>query len=321
MIDQVKLNQLHKKRNIMAVFGMVTGAIIYSIGIVFLIELGGFYSGGVSGISQIIGSVISLIVYGVQTNAEGVRSIITIPGLTSIFMIAINIPMFIVSFKGVSKRFAILSVASIAIQTILIWLLEMIPTASNPFSSMANDQLALAIVGGALTGVGGGLSLRFGASGGGTDTLSQYFAFKKNANFAAVSLSIDAFNLAASAIIGWLVLKQGLATCCYTAIRMIINILVLNEIHTGYKFMKIAVVTNHNIEMAQALTALFPHGVTIYDSVGAYSMKKTYTLEIIITTYEKSEYLSVIRSVDHNAFIVVSPVDTIYGNFTKRAMA
>lgn len=308
------------KRLTRAIIGMVVGAVIYSIGIVFLIELGGFYSGGVSGFSQIIASLVSIMKYGVQTAADGTKSIITIPGITSIMMIIINVPMLIISAKGVSKRFAILSVASIGIQTLLIWLLEMIPSSANPFNALAKDPLTLAVIGGILTGAGGGISLRYGASGGGTDTLSQYLSFKKSTSFAAVSLSIDFIVVLSASLIGSLALGQGLSVACYTVVRMIISILVLDKIHTGYHYLRITIVTTKKDEMSDALTSHFPHGVTVFNSIGAFTHQTRYTLETIITAYEKEDYLTVIRSVDKDAFVSFSGVDSISGNFTKKAM-
>ena len=89
-----------KKRNVSVVSGMLVGTLIYCLAIVWILDLGSFYAGGVTGISQII-ETITVDITGKQ-----------IPGFKSIFIAILNVPLFLIGYKGVSKRFAILSVGS-----------------------------------------------------------------------------------------------------------------------------------------------------------------------------------------------------------------
>src|SRR5690606_20551928 len=116
-----------------------------------------------------------------------------------IFIALFNIPLFIIGFRGVSKRFAILSLSSVILQVILVYLFEQLSKAGfNPIADAfvvngvlkPSAMLTIAVLGGLACGIGSGISLRNGASTGGMDILSQYFSFKKHIPFTSVSLTV-----------------------------------------------------------------------------------------------------------------------------------
>ena len=65
--------------------------------------------GGVTGFSQLLSDFLGL--FDIKISK-------------SLFIALLNIPLFIIGWKGVSKRFAILSVASVALQVAVIAFLE-----------------------------------------------------------------------------------------------------------------------------------------------------------------------------------------------------
>ena len=111
-----------RHRDLLLVVGTIIGSIIYAFAVVFIIDLGSFYTSGVTGISQIISGLIGKLVG---------RDII---GLTSILIAVINVPLFLIAWKGVSKRFAIVSLVSVGLQVLLVALFEfMFSRGFNPF--------------------------------------------------------------------------------------------------------------------------------------------------------------------------------------------
>ncbi|MDD2492696.1 MAG: YitT family protein [Bacilli bacterium] len=293
-----------KKRNVSVVSGMLVGTLIYCLAIVWILDLGSFYAGGVTGISQII-ETITVDITGKQ-----------IPGFKSIFIAILNVPLFLIGYKGVSKRFAILSVGSIAMQTIFIALLEYLKAnfGLNPFAVLADDKLLLSVLGGLLTGLGCGIALRVGSSTGGMDIISQYVSFKKNISFAKFSLSVDLIIILASGFVG------TIETAVYTIIRLIIGILVLDKVHTIYKYMKVSIITEEKNRMREALIAKFNHGITIYTAVGAYTNKTKYVLDTVVSSYEAEEYKNIAKHIDPQCFITYTGVKQIYGLFNRNVI-
>lgn len=294
-----------KKRNVSVVVGMIVGTLIYCFAVVWVLDLGSFYAGGITGISQIIETV-TVKIAGKQ-----------ITGFKSIFIALLNLPLFLIGYKGVSKRFAILSIASVAMQVVFIALLEYLKAefSINPFLIMADDKLLLAVLGGLLTGLGGGIALRAGSSTGGMDIISQFVSFKKNISFTKFSLSVDLVIIVVAGFVG------TIQVAIYTIIRLIINILVLDKVHTIYNFMKVSIVTEEKDLMRDALIKQFNHGITIYTAVGAYTNKTKYVLDTVVSSFETEEYKNIAKLIDPNCFITYIGVKQISGLFNRNVIA
>ena len=293
-----------KKRDVSVVLGMLVGTLIYCLAVVWILDLGSFYAGGVTGISQIIETIV------IRITGKPIL------GFKSFFIAILNVPLFLIGYKGVSKRFAILSVGSIAMQTIFIALLEYLKTefGVNPFVALVNDKLLLSVLGGLLTGLGCGIALRVGSSTGGMDIISQYVSFKKNISFAKFSLSVDLAIIIVSGFVG------TVETAIYTIIRLIVGILVLDKVHTIYKYMKVSIITEEKDRMREELIARFNHGITIYSAVGGYTNKTKYVLETVVSSYEAEEYKNIAMQIDPHCFITYTGIKQIYGLFNRNAI-
>ena len=169
-----KLFSYFNDRNFMSVFGTLSGTLIYCLGIVLLLDLGDFYAGGITGISQLIDTFTGL-------------------SIKSILIPIFNAPLFLIAWKSVSRRFAVLSLTSVLLQFAIIAVLEYLftgdnPILKNPFDDVEVSRLFLAIFGGLVTGAGCAICLKFGGSTGGLDIISQYMSLVKHINFTKFSL-------------------------------------------------------------------------------------------------------------------------------------
>ena len=305
-------NKFLRQKDINLVLGTIIGSIIYSFAVVFVIDLGSFYTSGVTGVSQIITSLLSRLMG---------RDLI---GVTSILIAVINIPLFLIAWRGVSKRFAIISLVSVGLQVLLVALFEFLFSRGfNPFSAFhpvegennVGKMLTLAITGGLLTGVGEGVCLKFGGSTGGMDVVSQYVSLTRHKSFAAVTLTVDLVIILLSMIVG------NIETGVYTIIRMIISIIVLDKIYTAYHYSKVVIVTEERQRMKDALITKFNHGVTIYQAVGAYTNKTKYVMESIVWAFEAVEYIKVAKTVDPTCFVSTVGVKRVAGHFNVNVIA
>ena len=305
-------NKFLRQKDINLVLGTIIGSIIYSFAVVFVIDLGSFYTSGVTGVSQIITSLLSRL-----TGKDLI-------GVTSILIAVINIPLFLIAWRGVSKRFAIISLVSVGLQVLLVALFEFLFSRGfNPFSAFhpvegennVGKMLTLAITGGLLTGVGEGVCLKFGGSTGGMDVVSQYVSLTRHKSFAAVTLTVDLVIILLSMIVG------NIETGVYTIIRMIISIIVLDKIYTAYHYSKVVIVTEERQRMKDALITKFNHGVTIYQAVGAYTNKTKYVMESIVWAFEAVEYIKVAKTVDPTCFVSTVGVKRVAGHFNVNVIA
>jgi len=289
------------KRDVRTTIMMLLGTTIFTTSLIWVVTLGGFYTSGVTGISQII----SLALEKVGINIS-----------ISYFVVLINIPLFLIGWKSISKRFAIFSVFAVLYQSILILVLEaLVRNGFQPFIALQNDRLTLALLGGFLGGIGSGIVLRGGASGGGLEIVSQFVTFKKGTSFTKFFFIVDFFIILAGSIMG-----ADIAIAAYTLIRLITSLIVVDKIYTIYNFTKISVVTTKKDELRKALISNFVHGITIFEALGGYEDQKRYVFDTVILAYEIDKYRSIIFTVDPKAFISYTPVRRIDGLYFRRAI-
>ena len=298
--------KLKNNRLLISTLGMIVGTTIYCFGIVFVLDMVEFYAGGVTGIGQLLANIFG------------------IPYLKSIIIGVVNLPLFIMGWKGVSKRFAILSLGSIILQMALTALFDYIrhTLGINPFNDLAtwyegsvSNPLVFALFGGALTGLGCGIPLRFGSSTGGMDIVSQKFALSSRIPFPIISGGIDTVIIIAGAL--W---AQDISVAVYTIIRLVIHVIVLDKVHTIYNYQKISIVTTNKEAMREALVKNFVHGITIYEAEGGYSSSPRWVFESIVLTYEIEEYRKIIRTVDKDAFMSFTSIKGIDGKYNKKVI-
>lgn len=302
------------KKNIVCVVMVTISTVIYCMGVMWFLQPASLYSGGVTGIAQLI------------SNSCGRFFNIKIDLGLIVFLI--NIPILIFGWKKVSKRFVICSVISIILQTVL--MNEIIPvidfginTGLNPITGVTfpgsgseMDLLLLSFVGGFISGVGSSLALRYGTSTGGVDILAQAVSFKKNVSIGFISLVVNVI----IAILGALLFGNP-AVAFYTIIRIIVQSVITDKVHTAYNFLKVEIVTTKTQEVSELLLSDIGRGITIINAIGAYTHTEKSVLEIIISSYEMHRVIDDAKRVDPSVFITVSPVRRVIGNFKRKTIA
>ena len=144
------------KWNFNQLFKAILGIFIFCFALnIFIIPMG-LYNGGILGLAQLMRTLI--------VDNLGVSIEFDIAGLLN-FMI--NVPLFILAYKNISKTFFARTLFCVTIQTIF---LTFIPTLDVP---IVNDMLTSVLIGGILAGVGAGMALSSGASTGGTDIICE----------------------------------------------------------------------------------------------------------------------------------------------------
>ena len=138
-LSQVEQEKVQLKKKIKAYIGVILGTIIYSLGVVWILRLGGFFSGGATGASQLIVSLFE------KFNPTGDITKFMSNNLGT-FILLINIPLFLLGWRGVSKHFVILTAVSIILQTVIMNLLSMYTI--SPFVLVIQDGAIQGLVNG-----------------------------------------------------------------------------------------------------------------------------------------------------------------------------
>ena len=301
----MKLKDFTHNRVFLSWAGMTVGSLIYCFTIVFILDKGEFYAGGVTGICQIIAN-----------------NIIGVPILKSVFVAVANIPLFLIGFKKVSRRFAILSLASVLLQTVALFVFQKIYDAGfDPFKGLVLDdsygKLVLSVLGGVIAGIACGITLKYGASTGGMDIVSQAFSFKTDKSFAYVSFTLDLFVVALGIVVNDFKIEIGI----YTVIRMAVSNLTLDRIYKIYNYHKVTIITKNVEEVNSSIISHFDHGVTIIQAKGGYSGETKYKIECVCLSYEVEDYRRLIKEVDPKAFVYYEALKGVQGRFKKKAIS
>ena len=269
-------------------------------------------AGGVSGLGQ----VVSLFI-----NKFGIEIPVTNDQLHSIAYFVFNIPLFILAFCCIGRRFAILSVINVILTSIFI---SIIPDSwTNIFE--INDLLARAICAGVVNGLAISIAVECEHSTGGTDILSMYMGLKKGE-----SIGIYVFIINFTIVLAYTILSSitteyspaipGAATMAvFTLIFFFTSSVVIDNLSTRNKKVELQIVTKEE-RLAKVLIQSFPHGCTVVDAKGAFYEEDKKMIFTVISSFELKKAQEIIYKVDPNAFITVMNAYKVYGKFFIKPM-
>lgn len=271
---------------------LITGSLMFAVAINMFVGPGGLYVGGLTGVLQIL----VMLFY----------DIFNIELSLGVLVLVCNLPILWLAWKSVGKRFAILTVISVVIQSIFF---EVIPV-----HGIAEDVMVNSIFGGVLVGLGSGMILKIGASAGGMDIVSQVMSYKFEGSVGKYSFIINAF------VIGVAGYYQSWEVAMYTIISIYITSIVIDKVHTLHKNLTLYIVTQKEQEIKKAIWDELYRGITVLEASGAYTQEKRNVLMLVLSSYELYETLEIIKSVDAAAFINVVKSEAVVGNFIKKKL-
>ena len=269
------------------------GTILSILGLTYFIIPSNLVAGGLTGYAILI-----------QT---GLASI----GLTlnlGLLVAVVNIPVMILGFVGVSRKFVYYSLYSIALQVVLLGLI------GSPEALLGADVLAGSIIGGLIVGVGAAISLKAGASQGGLDIVSQYISLRYQISIGYVSVFANAGILT----IAFFFINP--TSALYTLIMFVVANVVVDNLHTAYKRVRIEIVSSHGDDVKRALLAQFIRGITLIEGTGAFTGAQRKVMVMITQTHEVYDVQRTILDIDPDAFISMSPVRLLAGKFNRVVM-
>lgn len=288
---------MSKERESYKFLMVILGGFIFATGVnLFIVPLH-LYSCGLIGIAQIIRSVL------IEFLHLPLPSEFDVAGIINFIM---NIPLFVMAYKVISRKFFIKTLLCVLAQT-LAFSLVLIPK-----QPILDDVLASCLIGGVITGFGIGIALRSGGSGGGLDILGIYFA-RKFSNF-----SVGKLNLIVNAVVYFIcAFLFDIPTAIYSILFMFCFSLMLDRTHYQNINMT-AMIFTKNKDVQKAIMKETGRGVTYWDGAGAYTDTETRVLVTVINKYEEEQLQRIVDGLDPKAFIIFNEGPTVSGNFEKR---
>ena len=276
-------------------------------------------TGGVSGVSQVIALFIEFIT-GKPVGANVVQAI----GYT-----LLNIPLLIFSFLKLGKRFSLFTAINVALSSVFIWLFSQAhvgETVANftfggdpqqVINQPLNTILVRVIFAAICTGLASALAFVGDISCGGIDIISCYIATRKSTQIGKYGVIINTFIVSTYALLKAIQtgnLIYSLYSILFSIIYLMLVGFIIDAINLRNKKMQIQIITS-KVHMPEIIIANFPHSATLIDGKGAYSGQNKTIIWMAVSSTEVKKVVNVAKKVDEHAFILVTPLKQVYGNF------
>jgi len=226
----------------------------------------------------------------------------------SILYVLVNIPMFIIAYKFIGKIFAVLTFSNVVLTSIIISVID--PSIWSFLNVSAMEDITIALFAGIFTGLAIGFALKGNFSTGGTDVLSLALSIKKGVSFGRYQMMFNGLIM----VLGGILSKEWNAIL-YTFVYIGTSSYVIDLIHTRNRKVMLEVISKKGQEISDILLKEAHHGATIIEGVGAYTKEKKDLLHMVVSTYQLTEVIAIIKNIDEKSFVLQVPVDNIYGRF------
>lgn len=276
----------------------ILGELIAAFSLNYFIVPLGLYSGGSMGVCQLIRTLLQI--WGGLSFGDY--------DIAGILYFLSNIPILLYA-RGILGRKFVLKTVVCTMAFSLFY--SVIPA---PSTMVVNDTLTACLLGGILTGVGSGLVLTCGGSGGGLDVIGLCLS-KKGSRFTVgrFSMTFNAFLYALCLIL------FTPETAIYSVIYNFASAMVVDKAHQQNISVQALIFTRAGErELGRVIMDELGRGVTWWEGVGAYTGENVHVLCICLSKYEIEELFHTVHEMDPHAFITLQEGVRIYGNFQKK---
>ncbi len=237
---------------------------------------------------------------------------------------AINVVLLLIALKVLGKGFGIKTVYAIFVASLFFQLFNPSPVDGNSIYpdglidnlATSNGKFICCLLGGALSGLGIGMSFGRGGSTGGTDIVALMVAKYRNISPGKIILLLDIFIVALSL---FLPVEDGqygdrISAIVYGYLMVAVCGTVVDLYVAGTKqSVQLFIFSKKYAEIADVISGEMRRGVTVLDAEGWYSKSKDKVLLVMVRKEEANYLLSMIKHIDNKAFISMASVMGVYG--------
>jgi uncharacterized membrane-anchored protein YitT (DUF2179 family) len=280
-------------------------------------------SGGVSGISQNLALLLLLIC----RNLGGAGMAFYNGAETNVFPIlyfVLNIPLFVIAWKGIGKRFAVFTLINVIEVSVLTRLFVEWDFTFRLYQFIfehGGGFFGRAFFAGVLTGLASASAFKFDFSNGGMDIVAYYFALRKNTSVGKYTTGINIITLLFYTVLsGFINYWHGdgmiaiIGGVMFSVVYLFVAAFVIDFINVRNKKVELKIVTSMP-ELSKILLLNVPHGQTLVDAVGGFTGAKRTIITMVISSFEVNSVVKEVQLEDPNAFIQVVPLSQVYGHF------
>lgn len=273
---------------------LTMAGIVNAFGIVFFLTPVKLYDSGISGTSMLLA----------QMTPEYLN--------LSVFLIILNIPLFMYGLKKQGAMFTVYSIYTVVVYAVCAWLInDILPIDVSIASPLAgNDLLLCALFGGLISGVGSGLTIRYGGAIDGIEVMAVIFAKRLNVT---VGTFVMVYNVALYIVAGFVL--QSWILPLYSIVTYGAALKTIDFIVEGIDRSKgVMIITEKPDEVSQALIDAFESGTTKMAAKGGYSNADKTVIYFVVNRFQISRMRNIVHDIDEHAFMTISEVADVFKN-------
>lgn len=275
-------------------YGMLTlGTLLIALGVYFFKFPNNFSTGGVSGVSIILGRYVTAVTPGA-------------------FVFIINQALLVVGFAVFGRSFGVRTAYASLVLSGATWGLEYLCPMAQPMTTQPLLELIFAVT---LPAIGSAILFNMQASSGGTDIVAMILRKYTNLNIGNALLFVDfSITLAACAAFG---METGLFSMLGLMLKSVIVDMVLENIKVHKCFQ---IITSKPDEILEFIKNELGRGATEIHGEGAYTHENKTIILTVVNRYQAIKLRQFAREMDKHCFILITNSTEIIGKGFRGVM-
>ena len=277
---------------------LLAAGIINAVGVTMFLAPVHLYDSGISGTSMLLW----------QLTPEAYT--------LSLFLLILNVPLFLFGLKKQGVVFTIYSIWAVFVYSaasfVITNVLPVDVSAASPFAGQ--DLLLCALFGGLISGIGSGMTIRFGGAIDGIEVMAVIFAKRLGLTVGTFVMIYNVLLYIATGILfrSWVLPLYSIVTYC-AAIKAV------DFIVEGLDKAKSAmIVTSRADEISEALSEAFGRGITHISAKGYYSGADQTIIYFVVNRFQIGRLKALVTEIDPTAFITISEVSDVLGRSLQK---
>ena len=272
----------------LSIFFITVGAGIYAFSVAAFIRPINAPLGGVSGVAQMVGHISGWPM--------------------GMLIIIFNIPIFLISWRGLGLRFVAGSLYGMALSSVLIDVFQ------GRIQPLTDNPLLSALYGGVLYGAGLALVYLRGATTGGLDIVVKMVQRRVgHISIGRLTLIINVVIIMIAALV-----FQSIESALFALVVQYVGSSVMDAILHGVDNASMAlIITSDPKKLSDMITADMKRGVTGLAGKGMYTDAERTVLMVAIRRHEIGELKKLVNSQDDSAFVIMLNVNEVLGKGFK----
>lgn len=228
----------------------------------------------------------------------------------SVFLLILNVPLFLFGLKKQGVAFTVYSIFTVAVYSLISWLItDILPIDVSIASPLAGEDLLLcALFGGMISGVGSGLTIRYGGAIDGVEVMAVIFSKRLGIT---VGTFVMIYNIILYVICGFIMNSWILPL--YSIVTYAAGLKTVDFVVEGIDRSKeVMIITEKSAEISEALMEAFECGTTMISAKGGYSNTDKQIIYFVVNRFQISRMRTIIRNIDPAAFVTISDVADMF---------